>query len=287
MDSETIDLNKRTSMAQIHSINTGFFWLDGGALFGVVPRVLWERFFVPDRKNRIRQAMRAFLIIDGERKIIVDAGLGNWYDRKFYDRYKVENPNFEFDQALSEYGLSSTDITDVIITHLHFDHAGGVAARRGTEIVPVFPNARLWLQEKHWRWARNPSAKDRGSFMEPYMKLIQDSPLLELVDGEVNITENVSLLPFHGHTPAMQSVLVKTGDGICWCPSDLIPFAAQLRIPWIMAYDNNSVLTVEEKEKVLRRVQLEKWMIYFYHDPVYEKATQEQIREISTGTGET
>jgi glyoxylase-like metal-dependent hydrolase (beta-lactamase superfamily II) len=267
-------------MAQIYSINTGFFWLDGGTLFGVVPRVLWERHFVPDRKNRVRQTMRAFLIVDGDRKIIVDPGLGNWYDQTFYDRYKVETPDFDFDRALLEYNLSSEEITDVIITHLHFDHAGGLAARRGTDIVPVFPNARIWLQEKHWRWAQNPSAKDRGSFMGPYMDLLQDSSLLELVDGEIDITADVSLLPFHGHTPAMQSVVVKTSEGICWCPSDLIPFAAQLRVSWIMAYDNNSVVTAEEKEKILRRVKLEKWTIYFYHDPVHEKLTQEQISNL-------
>ena len=268
-------------MAQIYSINTGFFWLDGGALFGVVPRVLWERHFVPDQKNRVRQAMRAALIIDGERKIIVDPGLGNWYDQKFYDRFRVENPDFNFDQALQEYGLCSDDITDVIITHLHFDHAGGLAARKGTEIVPAFPNARIWIQQKHWRWAQKPSAKDRGNFMDPYINLIQHSPLLKLIDGEADLTADVSLLLFHGHTPAMQSVLVKTGQGICWCPTDLIPFAAQLRISWIMSYDNNPVVTAGEKESILDRAALEKWTIYFYHDPVYEKATPDQISKLT------
>jgi len=268
-------------MAQIDSINTGLFRLDGGAMFGVVPRVLWERFYVPDAKNRILQALRVILIIDGEQKILVDVGLGNWYDQKFFDRYAVDTPDFDFNHALAAHNLSVEDITDIIITHLHFDHAGGLAARRGTEIVPVFPNARLWLQEQQWRWAQNPSPKDRGSFMETYMNIIRDCTNLNLIDGPAEITPKVSVLPFHGHTPAMQSVLIETDTGICWCPSDLIPFAAQLRVSWIMAYDNNSVLTSEEKKEILHRAKLEKWTIYFYHDPTCEKASPELITEIT------
>ena len=271
-------------MTKIYAINTGYFWLDGGATFGVVPRVLWERTYTPDEKNRVRQALRAFLIIDGDRRILIDTGLGNWHDPKFIDRFAVENPDFDFDEALSAYGLSAQEITDVIITHLHFDHAGGMAVKRESEIKPVFPNARIWLQQKQWRWAHNPSPKDRGSYMETYLNIIRNSTRLNLIDGPAEITTQVSVLPFHGHTPGMQSVLVKTDAGICWFPSDLIPFAEQLRIPWIMAYDNNSVLTAEEKEKILGKAKLEKWIIYFYHDPVNEKVSENIIRELNTGT---
>ena len=130
-------------MVQIYSVNTSFFHLDGGAMFGVVPRVLWQKTDQPDEKNRILQALRTLLIIDGQRKILVDPGIGNWHDEKFIDRYGIQSPDFDFNQALADHDLSTDVITDVIITHLHFDHAGGLAAKRDQQIVPAFPNARI------------------------------------------------------------------------------------------------------------------------------------------------
>ena len=130
-------------MAEVYSINAGYFRLDGGAMFGVVPRVLWQDKCIPDEKNRIPQATRVLLIIDDRRKILIDTGMGNWHDRKFIDRFSLEKPNFDFNRALTAYELSTEDITDVIITHLHFDHAGGLAFKKETEIKPAFPNASI------------------------------------------------------------------------------------------------------------------------------------------------
>ncbi len=268
-------------MTKVHSINAGFFRLDGGAMFGVVPRVLWQDKCAPDEKNRIPQATRVLLIIDNGRKILVDTGMGNWHDGKFIDRFSLEKPDFDFNDALTAFELSTEDITDVIITHLHFDHAGGLVCKRGTEIKPTFPNASLWLQKQQWQWAKNPSPKDRGSFMETYLNLIRDCPKLNLLDGPADITPNVSVLVFHGHSPAMQTVLIKTDSQTCWFPSDLIPTAWHLRISYGMAYDNNPVLAAEEKEKMLNKVRLEKWLIFFYHDPIYERATEELITEMT------
>ena len=267
--------------AEVHSINTGFFRLDGGAVFGVVPRMLWQDKYIPDEKNRIPQATRVLLVIDGRRKILIDTGMGNWHDRKFIDRFSLEKPDFDFDGALTAYELSTEDITDVIITHLHFDHAGGLVFKKGTEIKSTFPNASIWVQKQQWQWAQSPSPRDRGSFMETYLDIIRDYPNLNLLDGPTEITPNVSVLPFDGHSPAMQTVIVKSNSGICWFPSDIIPTAWHLRIPYGMAYDNHSVLAAEEKEKMLSRVRLEKWLIYFYHDPNYEKASEELIAEIT------
>ena len=268
-------------MAEVHSINAGFFRIDGGAMFGVVPRVLWQDKYIPDEKNRVLQATRVLLIIDGLRKILVDTGMGNWHNQKFIDRFSLEKPDFDFNRALTAYKLSTEDITDVIITHLHFDHAGGLAFKRGTEIKPSFPKASIWLQKQQWQWAQNPSPKDHGSFMETYLNIIRDYPKLKLLDGPAEITPNVSVLPFHGHSPAMQTVIVKTDSRTCWFPSDLIPTVWHLRITYGMAYDNNSVLAAEEKEKMLNKVCLEKWLIYFYHDPDYEKASEELIAEFT------
>ena len=268
-------------MTEVHSINAGFFRIDGGAMFGVVPRVLWQDKCVPDEKNRIPQATRVLLIIDNERKILVDSGMGNWHDQKFIDRFCLEKPEFNFNHALNAYDLSTENITDVIITHLHFDHAGGLASKRGQEIESTFPNASIWLQKQQWQWAQNPSPKDRGSFMQLYIDTIRNHPKLKLLDGSADITPNVSVLSFYGHTQAMQTVTVKSDSGTCWFPSDLIPTAWHLRIPYGMAYDNNSVLAAEEKEKMLNKVRLEKWLIFFYHDPNYEKASEELIAEFT------
>lgn len=258
-------------MTEAHSINAGFYRLDGGAMFGVVPRVLWQDKCAPDEQNRILQATRTLLVIDGQRKILVDTGMGNWHDPKFIDRFCLEKPHFDFNEALAAYKISTDDITDVIITHLHFDHAGGLASESNAEIKPTFPNASIWLQKKQWEWAQNPSPKDRGSFMDTYLNIICDYPNLNILDGAVDITPNVSVLPFDGHTPAMQSVIVKTDSGTCWFPSDLIPTAWHLRIAYGMAYDNNAVLVTEEKENILTKVMLEKWLIFFYHDPEIEQ----------------
>ena len=268
-------------MAKVYSINAGFFRLDGGAMFGVVPRVLWQDKCAPDEKNRILQATRVLLIIDGQRKILIDTGMGNWHNHKFIDRFSLEKPDFDFNHALTAYDLSTESITDVIITHLHFDHAGGLAFERGTEIKPIFPNALIWLQKKQWQWAQNPSPKDRGSFMDTYLDIIRNCPKLNLLDGPSDITPDVSVLPFDGHSPAMQTVIIKTDSGTCWFPSDLIPTAWHLRVPYIMAYDNNPVLVAEEKEKMLAKVKLEKWRIFFYHDPTYEKASEELMTEMA------
>jgi len=255
----------------ITSINTGYFYLDGGTLFGVVPRVLWQRQHQPDGQNRIRQALRTFLIRDGQRKIIVDPGIGNWHSRKFIDRYALTDPDFSFDTALADYNLSPSDITDVILTHLHFDHAAGIITQKNHKITFTFNHARIWLQKEHWLWSQNPSPKDQGSFMEPYIQMLSNYPKLELLQGKTQITEHISACPLYGHSPAMQTVTIHSENKTHFLATDLIPDASHLQIPFIMAYDNQPVVTAEEKEKILSQACRENWTIYFYHDPTIEK----------------
>ena len=252
---------------KIYPIDTGCFRVDGGAMFGVVPRVLWQKHHQPDDLNRISQALRSILIIDGDRNILVDPGIGNWADDKFIKTYAIGTPDFDFDSALAAYNLCCEDITDVILTHLHFDHAGGFVSKRKNQIVPTFAKARAWVQEEQLLWSQNPSPKDRASFMEIYLRALLEWPGLELLVGEDQISNNVSVIPFHGHTPAMQTVMVSTETGKHFLATDLFPDAAHLHIPYISAYDNKAVVTAEEKQRVLADACREQWTIHFYHDP--------------------
>ena len=238
-------------------------------MFGVVPRVLWQRQHPPDDLNRIAQALRPILIIDGHRNILVDTGNGNWYEDKFVKNYALQTT--DFNSSLAACNLTSEDITDVILTHLHFDHAGGFVTRKDSQISLTFPKARVWVQEEQMLWAQNPSPKDRASFMDIYLKPLLECPRLELVQGEFQITDNVSVIPFYGHTPAMQAVMACNEAGKHFFATDLFPNVSHLRVPYISAYDNNSVIAGQEKQKVLSDACREKWTIYFYHDPHVSK----------------
>ncbi|NIA07323.1 MAG: MBL fold metallo-hydrolase, partial [Actinobacteria bacterium] len=154
----------------LYPIVAGYFRVDGGAMFGVVPRVLWEQKYEPDDKNRISQALRVLLIIDGDRNILVDVGAGNWHDAKFISNYGLENDDFSFDTALADHNLSTDDITDVVLTHLHFDHAGGWITQNGTKLVPTFARARTWVQKAQLDWAKESSPIDKASYMDAYLK---------------------------------------------------------------------------------------------------------------------
>ena len=234
-------------------------------MFGVVPRVLWERQHQPDDLNRIAQALRPILIIDGHRKIIVDTGNGNWHEDKFIKMYALQTT--DFDSSLAPHDLTCEDITDVILTHLHFDHAGGFVARKKTQISPTFPKARAWVQKEQLSWAQNPSPKDRASFTDICIKPLLECPRLELLQGKAQITDNVSVIPFYGHTPAMQAVMIHAEAGKHFFATDLMPDVSHRHIPYISAYDNNSVLTAQEKQNVLSQACRENWTIHFYHDP--------------------
>lgn len=256
---------------KMYPIDAGYFLLDGGAMFGIVPRVLWQQKYPPDDQNRIKQALRTLLIIDGDRKIIVDAGIGNWHEPKFLEIYGMQNDDFDFDSALASYNLTTEDITDLILTHLHFDHAGGLVTRKNSQLALTFPKASIWLQKDQLLWAQNPSPKDRAGFMEVYLKPLLEYPGLQLLEGKSQITDNVSVIPVHGHTPAMQTVIVETQTEKHFFSSDLVPTVAHLHIPYIAAYDNNPIMVAQEKQKILSDACREKWTLYFCHDPYIAK----------------
>ena len=256
---------------KVYPIEAGQFRVDGGAMFGVVPRVLWEQKYEPDDKNRIRQVLRILLIVDGGRNVLVDVGAGGWHDAKFIRNYELENEDFSFGAALADYNLSTDDITDVVLTHLHFDHAGGWVRKKGVQAVPTFGKARTWVQKAQLSWAQESSPIDKASYMGTYLRPLAQWPRLEVIEGEHQITNNVSVIPVHGHTPAMQTVLVRNNGERHFFPSDLVPTAGHLHIPYIAAYDHNTVMAGREKQLVLDLACQEKWIVYFCHDPCVEK----------------
>jgi len=248
-------------------IDAGRFRLDGGAMYGVVPKVMWSGKNTVDEKNRIAMSTNLLLIQDKQRRILVDAGIGDKYDEKFKNIFAVDHSQYNLDSALQKIKLTVDDITDVILTHLHFDHAGGATKKdRNDDVIPTFPNAKYYVQKEQLEWAKNPSPKDRASyFNENYLPLEENGQLVVL-ERAIEIFPGIELIKVNGHTPSQQLVLIKGRPSMLFA-ADLIPMASHIPIPWVMAYDLYPMQTLEEKKIVLQRAVKEKWLIFFEHDP--------------------
>ncbi|SRR5690606_29420803 len=257
----------------LHTIETGRFGLDGGAMFGIVPKPLWERRIQADERNRIPLAMRCLLLEGDGRVILIDNGLGHKYDEKFRDIYAIDHESSNLVRSLEEAGFSADDVTDVILTHLHFDHCGGTTKRVGGEIVLTFSNARHYVQRRHWEWARNPNAREAASFFAENLDPLDASGLLQLVDGEVSLFPGVDVLAMNGHTEAQQIVRVRDEQRTLVFVADLLPTTAHLRDAWIMAYDVRPLVTLEEKHRFLNEAVDGGWHFFFEHDPEAVVAT--------------
>jgi len=246
---------------ELHAIESGRFALDGGAMFGIVPRPLWERTNPPDAQGRIALALRLLLIRGRGRTWLVDTGIGDKFDAKSNAIYRIEGALLP-DEALRGAGFDPKDVTDVILTHLHFDHGGGTTRADGSL---VFPRARHYVQRVQWEWARNPSMKDRGSYRPEDFEVLAGQ--LTMLEGRGDLAPGIEVLPVDGHTPAMQLPRVH-GDGksVLYC-ADLVPTAAHVRTPWVMAYDNEPMKTVAEKHGLLGRAAAEGWILFLEHDP--------------------
>lgn len=252
---------------ELHPIETGRFGLDGGAMFGIVPKPLWSRANPPDERNRIELAARAMLIVGHGRKILVDNGNGSKFTEKQIDIYRLDTSGSELSRSLAGRGVAPSDITDVILTHLHFDHAGGSTVNDDGGPRPAFPNARYYVQKAHWNQAVKPSEKDRGSFMPDDFMPLMDHGVLELVDGECEIFPGIRLMVVNGHTTALQLPHLSDGTtNLLYC-CDLFPTTSHIPLPYIMAYDLRPLVTLEEKKKILPRACDEGWLLFFEHDP--------------------
>ncbi len=254
----------------LHSIETGRFGLDGGAMFGVVPRVLWSKTNPPDEKNRIAMAARALLLIGNGRKILIDVGNGNKYDQKLSAIYNFDNSQFDLLSSLGKHHLKPADITDVILTHLHFDHAGGATTLVDGVAVPTFPNAKYYLQKDHWKAALHPTERDRASFFPQDFRPLDESGQLQLIEGEREFLPGISVRLMNGHTTALQCPVVSDGDQTIFYCADLVPTVSHLALPWIMAYDLRPLVTLEEKRKLLAEAAEKRWLLFFEHDPATE-----------------
>ncbi len=253
---------------RLAALETGSFALDGGALFGLVPRPLWERRHRPDSRHRVHLAVRSLLILDtlGERRILVDVGLGDRWDPRRADRYAVESRGAE--AGLAAHGLSPADVTDVVLTHLHLDHAGG-AVRRGASgrLELAFPRATHHLQRRAWQWAHAPSERDRRSYLPGDFDLLQHSNRLHLLEGETELFPDLELVVSEGHTVGQQLPRIR-GDGThLVCCGDLIPTRTHLAPAWIMAYDLHPMTTLEEKKVLVAQALEEDGILFFAHDP--------------------
>ncbi len=253
---------------ELHAIETGSFALDGGAMFGVVPKTLWEKTNPPDDKNRIDMAARALLIVGNDRKILVDVGNGTKYNEKLTAIYKFDTSRFDIVSSLKKYNLAPADITDVILTHLHFDHAGGSTVMVEDEVRPTFPKAKYWVQREHWRAANNPTERDKASFFKEDFMPLQFHGLLDHTDGEGEIFPGISVRIVNGHTTALQCPVISDGRTTLFYCADLMPTTSHVNLPWIMAYDLRPLVTLEEKRRILTQAVEESWILFFEHDPV-------------------
>ncbi|BBM83610.1 MBL fold metallo-hydrolase [Candidatus Uabimicrobium amorphum] len=252
---------------QLHIVETGRFGLDGGAMFGVVPKVLWNRTNPADEKNRISLAMRTLLLVGEGRVILIDTGVGDYWPQKFCNIYAIDHDHSSLVQSLEKLGYTPNDVTDVIVTHLHFDHVGGAVRLEGQQHVPLFSNAKYHIQKSNLQHAKNPLEKDRASYLpETFMPLVENN-LVEVTDGEKELLPNIHVLPVDGHTIGQQMVKISdNSDTLLYC-ADLIPTSSHIPIPYVMAYDLSPVKTIEEKKKYLQLACDNNWLLYFEHDP--------------------
>ncbi len=252
---------------KISTIETGDFRLDGGAMFGVVPKVLWNRQCPANESNRISMTARCLLLESPARKILIDTGIGQKEEEKFSAMFEVDFERNTLDRSLSRLGLRAEDITDVIYTHLHFDHAGGATKRQGSEVHPAFPNAQYFVQRRQYDHAFTRCDRDRASYLDHNYVPVKHEGRLNLLDGDVEIFPGVEILLSNGHTPALQTIKISDSHTTLWYPTDLIPLAAHIPLPYIMGYDLWPLTTLEDKKKYLTRAAEESWIVCFEHDP--------------------
>lgn len=258
----------------LYSIDTGHFKLDGGAMFGVVPKSIWNKLNPADENNMCSWAMRSLLIEDGDRLILVDTGIGNKQDEKFFSHYYLHG-NAGVDASLAKHGFHRDDITDVFLTHLHFDHCGGAIERRGEQLVPAFKNASFWSNQEHWEWATKPNDREKASFLKENIQPIQESGQLKFIPREEGIpfSNDFNIRFVFGHTDSMMLPQIRYKDKTIVYMADLLPSTGHIPIPYVMAYDMFPLTTLQEKKSFLQEAVENNYILFFEHDPVTECCT--------------
>ncbi len=258
---------------KLSSIDTGYFKLDGGAMFGVVPKSIWNKTNPADERNLCSWAMRCLLIEDGNRLILIDNGLGDKQGHDFFRHYYLHGDG-SLTKSIQQAGYDFKDVTDVFLTHLHFDHCGGGVRKDGDKLELVFPNANYWSNEAHWKWATEPNARERASFLKENIIPMKESGHLKMVDTNLpSPFPQFDILHVNGHTESMMVPLIKYKGKILCFVADLIPSSSHIPVPYVMGYDTRPLITMTEKEKFLKEAADNGYILFFEHDPVHECAT--------------
>jgi len=252
----------------VHTLETGTLRLDGGSMFGSVPKPLWNRTHPADERNRITLAMRVLLIEGEGRRILVDVGIGDKFTPRLMDIYGVDHSIHTLERSLAVLGLGVEDITDLVLTHLHFDHAGGSTRLQGGVLVPRLPRAQVHLQRRNWDNARQPNPRERASYMPENYVPLMEAGLLRLRDGPQHPWPGIDLFTADGHTRGQQLVRISGPEGTLYFVADLIPTAAHVRIPFVMGYDIAAIETMDEKRALLTRAAAEGAWVCLEHDPI-------------------
>ena len=265
---------------KLHTINTGLFKLDGGAMFGVVPKAIWQKTNPADANNLCTWAMRCLLIEDGNKLILVDTGIGNKQDEKFFSHYYLHGDD-SMQKSLGSLGFSLADITDVFLTHLHFDHVGGAVVRNEDKLSPAFKNATYWSNKKHWQWAVEPNAREKASFLKENILPIHESGQLKFIDEIENIEwqKDINISFAYGHTDAMMLPKIRYKGKTLIYMADLLPSVGHLPIPYVMAYDMFPLKTLTEKQAFLEEAVDQGYILYLEHDPVNECCTLQRTEK--------
>lgn len=265
---------------KLYSVNAGHFKLDGGAMFGVVPKSMWNKLNPADENNMCNWAMRCWLIEDGNRLILVDNGMGDKQDAKFFGFYYL-NGDDTLQRSLANHGFSFDDVTDVVLTHLHFDHCGGSIKFNDdkSKLIPTFKNATYHVNEKHWNWAVNPNAREKASFLKENILPIKESCQLNYITTESKLIEGLSFVEVNGHTEAMMLPKLNYNGNTLLYMADLIPSAAHLPLPYIMSYDVRPLETLKEKTTLLNEAAKNNWLLFFEHDKSVECISLEQTEK--------
>ena len=264
----------------LYTINAGLFKLDGGAMFGVVPKSIWQKLNPPDENNLCTWAMRCLLVEDDGKLILIDNGMGTKQDTKFMKHYYLHGDD-TLDQSLAKHGFCADDITDVFLTHLHFDHCGGSIIREGEKLKPAFKNAVYWSNKSHWDWATSPNDREKASFLKENILPIQESGQLQFIPMEDGVAFNSNMVVrfAHGHTDAMMIPQISYKNKTLLYMADLLPSTMHIPIPYVMAYDMFPLQTLTEKKIFLQEAVSNEYILFFEHDPEIECCTLQQTEK--------
>jgi glyoxylase-like metal-dependent hydrolase (beta-lactamase superfamily II) len=265
----------RIGKYRLYQVNSGFFKLDGGAMFGVIPKPLWEKTNPADGKNRTRLAARNLLLVSDSKRILIDTGIGNKYDSKGKEIYDIELDEVSTEKSLTKLGLTPDDITDVLLTHLHFDHTGGSTIQANDKLVPAFKNAKYYVSKKNCDWACNPSERDKGSYLKENFVPLLEYGVLSFFDDR-KFDDEIELIEINGHTFGQNILKISdSSQTVLYC-GDLFPFRSHIPLPYIMGYDLQPLVTLQEKKEILPKAVDEEWVLFFEHDP--ESASAKVVR---------